>query len=300
METIMLSAPYMIPEMKEIWREGFPQDSEYVEFFFKEYYKPECAAVIIGESGMETVGYRLPARINTGIGKDKQLPVYMCLAGTTRKEFRGKGNIVKIMDFFAADAAKNGYCGIIGSLLMSSREIHKKHNAMPPNVFIRESVFENNSFTKGDILNSVPCPQKIFVKLRRDYIDKRIYSIYWLENELEFLMKDIRLNGEVLLLNEKHYAVVSDFGKNVLVRETDYPKDRLCDIVKTVSSLYPAAEKITVQTPQGEDIDASDCVSSEIVYSASMRVFEEYKGAIPFHSEPMGNMPFPYFNITAN
>lgn len=294
----------MIPELKRIWVECFPEDADYVELFFTHYFTPEYSGVYIGDEGITTAAYYFPAYINVGEGT--VLPIMLLYGGACSPQYRGRGYVTEIMHFLLDKAKREGCYGTVVNSRVSSRHIVERAE-MHPLVHMRETeyaVVNRNAVLTAD-LQMGRCSFQEFARLRHRYVDMKPGRIFWADRELEYMYRDIEDSGQIIAVRTPdggaYYAVVTEKQDHLLLRETDYPKNRIRELLEGISAYWNYSGRIVLQTPEDEDIDITGAADSQIVYFASLSMMVQQDGMERYMNEGgEGEQNHLYFNLSAN
>lgn len=280
----------MIPDLKRIWVECFPEDEDYVELFFTYYFTSEYSGVYIGDEGIVAAAYYFPAYFNTG--ESEALPIMLLYGGACSPKYRGRGYVTETMYFLLDKAKEEGCRGTVVNSRISSRHIVERAG-MYPLVHIRETEYTSVNAAADAGLRMENCSFSEFAELRHQYVDTKPGRIFWTGRELEYMYRDINDSGKIVAVKapdgRTYYAVVTMKQEHLLIRETDYPKNRVRELLAGIAADFNYSGRMILQTPEDEAIDTTGAVDSQIVYFASLSMMVQQE-----------EQKHLYFNLSAN
>lgn len=218
--TVRMATADMRETLEALWLAAFPNDRAYLSLFFDRCYAPERAAVVLGDTGVESVLHYLPITFrSTG----SLSPFAMLYAGGTFPAYRRKGNYERLLTFYQR------YCeemGLAGYLLHASPPAARICDRMgiPAPLRLHQTRFHR---TRGaSEVPWSPCSYPRFADLRARYVDAADNTFCWQADMLPFIYDDIRYSGRLLAAEidgASCYAVVEDRAEGLFVRELGCP-----------------------------------------------------------------------------
>lgn len=253
----------MIPELKRLWHYGFPEDTEYCDFYFDNYFSVRDCIVVSGEKGIETATYMFRGECEANKKIYKAVYWYAC---ATWKEFQRKGNLSLALDFLQKYCIDNNIDIIAVRPVEETFSTYDKRG-FSPSIALQRTTAVISETKFEDIVRE--CAVEDFIKMRGAYLDD--YCISWDDKTTQYMYKDICLDGGILTVYidaAHYYAAYTLYENELLIRETNCPPSDMRRLLYNVCRHIDYSGDVTIYLRCGEELNFEEVKKSEKMYYA--------------------------------
>lgn len=265
---IKFASENMINELKSLWVECFEGDGAYCDFFFENYFSCENCVVSVNDNDeVEAAAYIFRGEVRV---EGKVHSVVFLYAGATFKKYRKSGKCSAICSF-AADYCRNSGIDIIAlSTSASSLSLCEK-GGMVPAVYMRAAHINSDKSVRT--YPCVKCGYEEFADMRKDFLSND-FDIYWTGETLKYMYAEMQTSGDIVktvIGGSTYYAAFTVFDDELLIRETNCPRENIAEMANSVCGYAHYSGKITVYTKSGAPLDIAGGTADECFCYAHMQ-----------------------------
>jgi hypothetical protein len=226
-----------IPQLKKLWCECFPEDSEgYCDFFFEHYFRPERCIIVRNDTEIESAGHLFDAYYKSADGIKRGF-MYLYATGTLER-YRGCGNLKLLIEGCLAYCRKIGYSGIT---VVATDELVCLYDRYDCKRLARVNRFLVTAKPDRCGISWRICPFERFSRLRTAYLDQLGNCFYWCGDSERYMYDDVFTKGSVLecsFKGETYYAVCTREPDRYVIRETSFPLQCADAFVGSIAAFY--------------------------------------------------------------
>ncbi len=281
-----------IPALKALWCDCYPEDrAGYCDFYFDHFFAPEYCLAVYDGTRIESALYMFDGYYkNTVSGK---IPMRFLYAAATAEKYRRQGNFGFLLDNCLKRAVNDGCAGLYCIPYDNVVHLYERRgwrSIGKLNVF---------SFSCTDIRNlNYPemktCSFSDYKKMRNDYLNKIGNCFYWSGKTEVYMYEEIFTKGDVFRFtyrNRDYYAVCTDEGDRIIIRETNFPLDNAESLVSAICGKYSYNGQMEIYSRKDSINLSADIEVSKMNYGSYITAVK-FKG-----SEALKNS---YLNIAAD
>lgn len=230
---IRLSKTDDIPGIITLWKEAFGDSDEDVRFFLDAHYKPENTVVNDCDGIITSVLFLLDGYMHI---KGCDYPSYYIYAACTLKEYRGRGQMAKLLDF-AKKLSQNRKKYFI-SLKPAEESLFDYYSRFGyKTVFHKKTaVFNCADFcTNANIISESDDFE--LSDIRNSFLNENDY-FKWDQYSVDYAVKQNEYYGGYIFKSCKGYALYSVNEEVVTVKENTFTPDLLVDVTNTIADRH--------------------------------------------------------------
>lgn len=237
----------MVNELKRLWLECFPDDEEYCELFFNEYFTVDRCLIIKNNYEIESALYTFDAITHTD---DSEIPSLYLYAISTSEKYRGRGNAGKLIEYVKKQCIENNIKYIYLKAADTIDGFYEKFGFVDNIYLNRYTCLPSDDEYNLDFEN---CPFDEFQKMRNEYLSLIENSVIWSPETLLFMYKEICSYGKIIKFSIDscdYYAVVSMPDDMLIIRETNLLSKYYQHLINCVASYFIWEKEVIIHSSQ--------------------------------------------------
>lgn len=229
--------PQSDEQLHQLWCSCFPEDADgYCDFFLNRWFRPDRCLVIREGENLQSMVHLFGAELlNRGSSCGRFL--YLYAAGTAH-EYRGRGNLGRLLEGCRELAIRRGFSGI---LLTSAEGLESlyEHYGMKRCAVRYETHLE---LQPSEPLPWETCEYERYSALRREHLNGMPWAFAWEPETDRFIYEVQRDSGAVMQWmesGESYYAVTGCEEDMPTLLESNHPLDEafLCRLAASMGRI---------------------------------------------------------------
>lgn len=208
----------MIDALANIFRIGFGEPQNAVDYFFKNRFKPENCAVCVVKNRVVSALHLLDSRV---LANGKMRSAYYLFAAATLPEYRGAGYMPKLIEFANQESQKRGRAYSV--LLPESEKLYSYYERLGYQRFYKARAIALDESqiralaSKGAVSDRAVSHDayKIY-DIRSRFLKNSEHSLIWDENAVSYALNINKIYGGKTICSDEGYAICRPGENNSL------------------------------------------------------------------------------------